>query len=135
MMRPLALALLKYSGEMYRQYPYLNLLQWAGEIADPPVFGRRLVHEPGQEAPRHVLMLQGIVDHYILPSIANATSLSLGLDLAGPPLDAGTAELESFLPLASLLPLIGRSTPGRDERRGEDQSFHEGCPGRDQSGT
>ena len=31
-------------------------------------------------------MLQGIVDHYIQPPIANAASLSLHLDLAGPAL-------------------------------------------------
>ena len=42
-------------------------------------------------APRHVLMEQGIVDHYIMPPIANATSLSLGLDLTGTPLDASSA--------------------------------------------
>jgi hypothetical protein len=34
---------------------------------------------------------QGIVDHCILPPIADAISLSLGLDLAGTPLDNGTS--------------------------------------------
>ena len=42
---------------------------------------------PRGNPPRNVLMEQGIVDHYIMPPIANATSLSLGLDLLGTPLD------------------------------------------------
>ena len=42
---------------------------------------------PRRRARAHVLMMQGIVDHYIMPPIADATSLSLGLDLAGPELD------------------------------------------------
>jgi hypothetical protein len=56
-------------------------------------------------------MEQGIVDHYILPPIANATSLSLGLDLAGTPLDATSAELTSLgaPTLESVLAFSGRS--------------------------
>ncbi|MCA9644641.1 MAG: hypothetical protein KC492_28320, partial [Myxococcales bacterium] len=43
--------------------PALSLFQWAGEPADPPIYGRRIVHEPPSGyAPRHVLMQQGIVD-------------------------------------------------------------------------
>src|SRR5262249_33858558 len=73
--------------------PALTLFQWATEPSDPQVYARSIVREPAAgETPRHVLMLQGIVDHYILPSIANATSLSLGLDAAGPLYDAGSAE-------------------------------------------
>jgi hypothetical protein len=53
-----------------------------------------LIHEPVPgRPPLQVLMEQGIVDHYIMPPIANATSLSLGLDLAGAPLDASSGEL------------------------------------------
>lgn len=88
--------------------PVLSLFQWAGEAADPPVYARRIVHEPQDGPARHVLMMQGIVDHYIMPTIADTTSLSLGLDLAGPALDEGNPELASFTPLASLLPLVGR---------------------------
>lgn len=56
-------------------------------------------------------MLQGIVDHYILPSIANATSLALGLDEAGPAYDASDLEMQMLGQplLAPLLPLVGRS--------------------------
>ncbi|HEX8789613.1 MAG TPA: hypothetical protein VF765_01590, partial [Polyangiaceae bacterium] len=50
---------------------------------------------PAGMAPRDVLMEQGIVDHYIMPPIANAMSLSLGLDLTGTPLDDTSAELKS----------------------------------------
>jgi hypothetical protein len=89
----------------------LTLFQWAEEPADPLVYTRALVDEPpaGQPA-RHVLMEQGIVDHYIMPPIANATSLSAGLDLAGTPLDATNAELtaDSAPTLESDLPFSDR---------------------------
>lgn len=81
--------------------PVLSLIQWAAEPADPQVYA-------GLVAPRHILMEQGIVDHYILPRLANATSLPLGLDLAGQPLDA-TAGLPAVqLPLEGLLGYTGR---------------------------
>ncbi len=60
--------------------------------------------------PRHVLMMQGVVDHYIMPPIANAASLSFGLDLAGAALDAAKPELVSLTPLEALLPLVGRGS-------------------------
>jgi pimeloyl-ACP methyl ester carboxylesterase len=73
--------------------PVLTLFQWAEEPADPLVYTRAMAEGPPGASPPHVLMEQGIVDHYILPPIANATSLSLRLDLADPPLDATNAEL------------------------------------------
>jgi hypothetical protein len=92
--------------------PVLSFFQWAEEPADPLVYARALVAEPpvGQSA-RHVLMEQGIVDHYILPDIANALSLPLTLDLAEPPLDATSSELQSLgtTPLEAVLPYSGRS--------------------------
>jgi hypothetical protein len=93
--------------------PLLSLIQWAAEAADPQLYARYLVAEPlaGAEA-RSLLMVQGIVDHYILPDIANSLSLSLGLDLGGPELDGGNAELmaDGQTPLGTLLPLTGRQT-------------------------
>jgi hypothetical protein len=90
--------------------PALMILQWAAEPSDPQVYDRLVVREPpAGAAPIHVLMLQGIVDHYILPSIANATSLALGLDEAQPTYDAGSDELRMLKQpmLAPLLPLAG----------------------------
>jgi len=56
-------------------------------------------------------MMQGIVDDYILPRIANSTSLSFGLDLAGVELDTeADPRLAGELPVGPLLPLDGRST-------------------------
>ncbi|MCC6646450.1 MAG: hypothetical protein IT374_12875 [Polyangiaceae bacterium] len=107
----IAEVLLGLAGSGYHLHehdPLLSLFQWAGEAADPPVYGRAILAEPIEGPRRHVLMMQGIVDHYILPSIANATSLSFGLDLAGPELDSMTPELASFTPLSALLPLSGR---------------------------
>jgi hypothetical protein len=90
--RPAIELLLGYAGDrraLTENDPALTLLQWAEEPADPVVYTRSLVTEPPPGAPpRHVLMEQGIVDHYIMPNIANAMSLSLGLDLAGDALDA-----------------------------------------------
>ena len=85
--------------------PAVNLFQWATESSDPQVYDRFLLAAPKKGArPQHVLMLQGIVDHYIMPPIANTTSLSMGLDLAGPVLDEKTPEVAS---LPSLRPLLG----------------------------
>lgn len=108
--RPFAEALLRYNGSGFslaEDDPSLSLLQWSLEAADVPVFASRVTAQPTEGSPRHVLMLQGIVDHYILPPIANAASLSLGLDLAGPPLDASTASLAMYDPIERVLPLRG----------------------------
>jgi hypothetical protein len=83
------------SWELTEHDPVVSLLQWAVEPADPPVYASS-VAQP-------VLMLQGIVDTYILPPMANALSLALALDLAGEPLDATNPELASFTPLEPLL--------------------------------
>jgi hypothetical protein len=90
--------------------PLLSLFQWACESADPPVYSRHVTLEPTVGPPRHVLMMQGIVDHYILPPIADAESLSLGLDLAGPELDDTPPEIAGLAPLGPLLGLVGRSS-------------------------
>ena len=89
--------------------PTLTIVQWAAEDADAQVYARNIVHEPvAGEQPRHVLMMQGIVDHYILPNIANALSASLGLDLAGSVLDATHPELTTQTPAALTLGMVGR---------------------------
>ena len=111
--RTIAELLLGYSANTLRAHdPVLSLVQWAAEGADPQVFASRLSREPAAgETPRHVLMLQGLVDHYILPRIANALSLATGLDLAGAALDdpAGLAAIDPTLAdqqaLGPLLPL------------------------------
>ncbi len=105
--RPLAEVLLGYPSKGYSLHehdPALSLLQWAGEPADPPPYAARYLS--GDGAP-HVLMLQGIVDTYILPPIANATSLSFRLDLGGTALDADHAELSEFRPLQEVLEYSG----------------------------
>jgi pimeloyl-ACP methyl ester carboxylesterase len=81
--------------------PMVTMLQWAAEPADPQVYAHLV-------APRHVLMFQGIVDRYILPRIANALALPLGLDLAGPVLDKGHPELAEQTSIEAVLPLVGR---------------------------
>ena len=108
---PVIETLLRVS-ELRPDDPALTFAQWALESADPQVYGRMIVREPPSGAPpRHVLMVQGLVDSYILPRIANATSLSVGLDLAGPVHDdAADPRLEGQLALSPLLPLAGRGT-------------------------
>jgi hypothetical protein len=92
-----------------RHDPALTLIQWAAEPSDPQVYTPTIVRDT--PAPRSVLMEQGIVDHYILPTIADATSLSLGLDGATPVFDQNNAELaaDGMPTLASQLPLVGRA--------------------------
>src|SRR5690606_3376730 len=77
--------------------------------ADPPVYARYVTHEPRLGDPRHLLVLQGIVDNYILPPIANALTLALGVDLAGMARDAYHPLLRHLTPLHELLPLVGGS--------------------------
>jgi len=100
------------SRSLERHDPALTLLAWAVEPADPQIYAGSIVHAPAAGSPKHsVLMLQGIVDHYILPSIANATSLALDLDEAGPAYDASDPELQMLdqPSLGALVPLVGRS--------------------------
>jgi len=114
--RPVVDLLLRYDQldpprDVQEDDPALTLLQWSVEPADPLVYTRQLLQEPlAGQSPRQVLMEQGIVDHYIMPPIANATSLSLGLDLAGTPLDASSAELvgDGTPTLESVLQYSGR---------------------------
>lgn len=109
--RPLAEILVGYP-QQHRQLvlgdPALALVQWAAEAADPPLYGDRVVAPLGAGRARHVLMVQGIVDHYIEPPMANTVSLSFGLDRAGPALDEGNAELAGFDPLGRVLSYSGR---------------------------
>jgi hypothetical protein len=88
--------------------PVLSMVQWAAESADEQVYNDRIVRDPrnGEHA-RHVLMEQGIVDHYILPRIANSASLSLGLDMGGAALDNNPAYVDEIQAL-NVLPLVGR---------------------------
>jgi hypothetical protein len=109
--RPIIETLLGYTvrdRRLRRGDPVLTLVQWALEPADPLVYAP-LVRARAQRP--HVLMEQGVVDHYIMPPIANALSLALGLDLGGDPLDAASPELgadPAQTPLASVLSLSGR---------------------------
>ncbi len=100
--------------ELDRFDPVLSMVQWAAEGADPLNYNRYL-------GDRHVLMLQGIVDHYIMPTIANASSASLGLDVAGDYLDADTPELWLDETLEQSLAWSGRKHvdyPVRGNREG-----------------
>jgi len=102
--RPLAELMLGYSVRLYSLSegdPALSMVQWALEPADPPVYGRL--------AKGHVLMLQGVVDHYILPPMANAQSLALGLDLAGDELDTKDERLKPFAPFRDVAAFSGRT--------------------------
>lgn len=106
---PIAEALLDLdeSYHLHAHDPLLSLLQWLLEPSDPPVYGQFALAQTPQ-LQRHVLMMQGIVDTYNLPPMANAVSLSLRLDQGGVALDANSPDLKQFTPLAALLPLIGR---------------------------
>jgi hypothetical protein len=96
--------------ELRSDDPVMTFIQWALEPADPQVYGNAIVRAPPAGTdPRHVLIAQGMVDNYILPRIANATNLALGLDLAGPELDtASDPRLADQLAIGPLLPLVDR---------------------------
>jgi hypothetical protein len=111
--RPLAEIVLNYNAiqrDLTPNDPGLMLVQWGAEPSDPQVYDRRIILSPQAGAqPRNILMVQGIVDHYILPSIANSTSLAMGLDLGGPALDGMNAEEQMLMQpsIATMLPLTG----------------------------
>lgn len=110
LIRPLAEVLVGYpplGRHLTEGDAALSLVQWAAESADPPTYGPGILN--GSGAPHSVLMFQGIVDHYILPPMANASTLSFGLDVAGTPLDAQTPELAQYTPIGALLPISARS--------------------------
>ena len=111
--KPVANALLGYQGSGYEvtQWdPAVNLLQWAGETADPPVYALQVTRQREETGPRHILMLQGIVDTYILPPMANTSSLSMGLDLGGQELDRDDDRIAQFSPIGDLLSYSGRKS-------------------------
>jgi hypothetical protein len=106
--------------------PALSLLQWAEEPSDSEVYARRMVRDASPEGAswwspnaRHVLMIQGLVDHDILPPIADVMTLGEGLDLGlGPNSCSGSpicdqvavyGEVASpgYPSISSLLPLSG----------------------------
>lgn len=90
--------------------PVLMVVQWGVEDSDAQVYARQLIYEPADGAvPRNVLMMQGIVDHYIMPPIANAATLSLGIDAAEGPLDEQTEEIADLPHVRDVLWLSGRS--------------------------
>jgi hypothetical protein len=92
--------------------PVLSLFQWAEEPSDTQVYANLITREPANGEPsRHILMEQGIVDHYILPAIANSLSMPLKLDLAGTELDTTNAELQMLgePTLTSMFPFSGQT--------------------------
>lgn len=117
--RPIAEGLLGYDtiGRALSDHdPALMLVEWAAEPSDPQVYNHA--------QRRHVLMLQGIVDGYILPAIANPTTLSMGLDLAGEALDAKNEELKTLnqQSILDLLPFVGLkqlTLPVKGNNKGE----------------
>ena len=80
--------------------PAVSLVEWAVEPGDSTVYA-------AQAKRAHVLMLQGFVDHYIPPPVANAVSLPMRLDLAGAALDQAIPETATLENLVPLLPLSG----------------------------
>lgn len=110
--RPLADNIVGYTGlgrTLHEHDPLLTLLQWGGESADPPVYGRL---EPTRAT--RGLMVQGIVDTYILPPMANALSLSLGWPLAGEALDEADPRLDAYPTWSALAPFADAPLQARD---------------------
>ena len=107
--RPLAELTLSYGSRRLHEHDIaLSLLQWAGEAADPPLYGAAIAGGEGASRdPVHMLMIQGIADTYILPPIANALTLALRLDLGGEALDTTHPVAGRFTGIAGLLAWTG----------------------------
>lgn len=109
--RTIAEALLGYTdrgASLAIHDPVLSLVQWALEPADPLVYAADVA-----ASATDVVMFQGIVDHYIMPPIANALSLPLGLAQVGPALDATVEELAAYRSFAVERAALGApASPG-----------------------
>ncbi len=101
--------------EVTRGDPAVSLFQWAAEAADEQIYDDRILFlrdaSGAATKARHVLMLQGIVDHYIMPPIAEATAVSMGLDLAGPAYDVSTAEIADLPKMGETISLVSGRGP------------------------
>lgn len=113
-------SLLGYSCVPEEHDPQLSFLQATLEASDSQAYARRMVSDPTAGIARSVLMVQGLVDHYIKPPIADTMTLAEGLDLAVGPAScdgnercdalpvAGEVATPDYPPLVDLLPLAGR---------------------------
>jgi len=108
--RPLAAGLLGEPDEAFvdRFHPALTLLQWMGEPAETFLYASRFSKAAPRSQRADVLMVQGSVDRYILPPMANAMALAMGVDAAGPLYDA--EDTPEFPSLTSVLPYTGAET-------------------------
>lgn len=67
-----------------RFHPLLNLIQQLLEPADPLNYARLLQREPPQgQTPRHLLLTEGIVDHYTPNVTTEALALAVNVPLVG----------------------------------------------------
>lgn len=98
---PLARQLTQHDG-LSEFDPAVSLVQWTLEPGEDLAYA-------GDMLPTHTLILQGVVDGYIPPPIANALDLAIPVDLVGPSLDESLPEAAIYQPLRPLLPLAGRS--------------------------
>jgi hypothetical protein len=107
--RSAAELLLGYSlhgDRLYEHDPMLSLMQWSGDASDPISYARAIDE---RAAPLHVLVFQGLLDHYIPPPIANPLNLALGVELVGPALDEGYPE---YTPMESEIALRAPASHG-----------------------
>ncbi len=107
--RPLAELLLgyfNYGRALTNHDPVLTLVQWAVEPSDAQVYAPLLTQGA---APPAVLMIEGVVDTYNPPRIANAVSLALALDQGLPERDTHDATLlPEHTPLGEVIHFAGR---------------------------
>lgn len=90
--KPLAELLLGYEpGDLHAWDPTLNLLQATLEGADPQLYLPFFVRAP-LHSTKHMLVVQGVVDNYILPPLSNGFLRSTQIDVAGPLLDTTARE-------------------------------------------
>ena len=78
--------------DLDRFHPLLSLYSMFLDPAEPISYGPYIIHAPrAGMAPKHIYMTLGILDHYMLPDIANALAVSVGLDLVEPVIEASSA--------------------------------------------
>ena len=93
-------------------HPFLTLLQGLLEPADPNNYARLLIKDPPQgRAPLHLLLTEGLVDHYTPTMTTEALAVAAGVPQVGTVLQKAAAmELAGLKPEAG--PVSGNITVG-----------------------
>jgi len=66
-------------------HPMATIFQTVTDGSEAMAFASHWIHDPpGEGDPKHVLLIEGVVDRYFLPVMVNGLAMAAGLDAAAP---------------------------------------------------